>query len=88
MTSPEQHSAHAQKAEEANKIYLGKQQILSERRHAMQIIQKCCMLCDHMTPSGKISNDVADAICQKHNIVPPLKIMTCGCPDFMDEIPF
>ncbi len=88
MTSQARHSEHSLKAEEANKIYREKQQILSERRGAMQVIQRCCMLCDHMTPIGKISNDVTQAICLKHNIIPPLKIITCGCPNFEDEIPF
>ncbi len=88
MTSQARHSAQALKAEEASRIHRGKQQILSERRGAMQVIQKCCMLCDHMTPIGKISNDVGDAVCTYWKTVPPLKIMTCGCPRFTDDIPF
>ena len=88
MTSQAAHSEQALKAKEADKIYRAKLQILSERRAAIAVIQKCCMLCDHMTPIGKISNDVAMAVCLKHKIIPPLKVMTCGCPDFFEEIPF
>jgi hypothetical protein len=32
-----------------------------------------------MSGNGKISNDVADAVCGKFRTVPPLKIMTLGC---------
>ena len=88
MTSQTQHSAAALKAQEANRIHRGKNQILSERRAAMQVIRRCCMLCDHMTPNGKISNNVADAVCNKFGTVPPLKVMTIGCSMFVDEIPF
>jgi hypothetical protein len=41
-----------------------------------------------MSRNGKISDNVADAVCGKFGIVPPLKIMTLGCSMFVDEIPF